>query len=99
MCAVWPAVDEDRYTGPYSPETAHPVLVVGTRFDPATRYEDAVRTAGILGHARLLTLDGWGHTSLFKSRCIDDYTADYLLHVTLPPRDASCRPDRVPFAG
>jgi len=86
ICASWPGVDEDRFTGPYSPDTANPVLVVGTRFDPATRYQDAVSAAGILGRARLLTLDGWGHTSLFESACIDDYTADYLLHRTLPPR-------------
>jgi len=99
ICAWWPGVDRDRFIGPYSAETANPVLVVGTRFDPATRYQDAVSTAGVLGRARLLTLDGWGHTSLFKSRCIDEYTADYLLHRRLPPRGASCRPDRVPFAG
>ncbi|MDQ3104273.1 MAG: alpha/beta hydrolase [Actinomycetota bacterium] len=99
ICAWWPGVDEDRFIGPYSAETTNAVLVVGTRFDPATPYQNAVSTAGVLGRARLLTLDGWGHTSLFSSRCIDDYTAEYLLHRRLPPRGASCRPDRVPFAG
>jgi len=98
ICAVWPGADEDRFTGPWSRPTASPVLVVGNRFDPATRYEDAVSTASILGRARLLTLEGWGHTSLFVSPCVDRYTADYLLHVTLPPRGASCRPAEVPFA-
>ena len=98
ICAVWPGADEDRFTGPFSARTASPVLVVGTRFDPATRYEDAVSTASILGRARLLTLEGWGHTTLFVSPCVDRYTADYLLHVTLPPRGASCRPAEVPFA-
>jgi len=99
ICASWSGADADRFVGPFSPVTAHPVLVVGNRFDPATRYQDAVSTARILGSARLLTVEGWGHTSLFKSRCADDFTAAYLLHVRMPPRGATCRPNRVPFGG
>ena len=96
-CASWPGVDKDRYTGPWDKKSAAPVLVVGTRYDPATRYEGAVSTARLLGRARLLTVDAWGHTSLFTSTCADNATADYLLTGKLPAPGAVCRADTVPF--
>jgi pimeloyl-ACP methyl ester carboxylesterase len=98
ICASWPGVDKDRYTGPWDQRTAAPVLVVGSRYDPATRYQDAVSTADILGRARLLTVRSWGHTSLFTSTCADDATADYLLTGDLPAPGTVCEADTVPFA-
>ena len=41
ICAEWPGRDQDRYNGPFNRVTAYLVLVVGNRFDPATRYEGA----------------------------------------------------------
>jgi pimeloyl-ACP methyl ester carboxylesterase len=98
ICASWPGVDTDRWTGPWDRRTAAPVLVVGSRYDPATRYQDAVSTAGILGRARLLTVRSWGHTSLFTSTCADDATASYLLTGELPAPGTVCEADVVPFA-
>ena len=96
-CATWPGKDTDRYLGPYDRPTAKPVLVVGTRFDPATRYQAAQATAARLPGARLLTLDGYGHTSLGSSTCIDRFTAAYLIRGAVPPKDATCEPDHQPF--
>jgi pimeloyl-ACP methyl ester carboxylesterase len=96
-CATWPGHDTDRYTGPYDRPTTRPVLVVGTRFDPATPYQAARTVAARLPGARLLTLDGFGHTSLAQSTCVDRYTAAYLIHGALPPAGATCRPDHQPF--
>ena len=59
--ATWTIRDEDAYRGPFHRATARPVLVIGNLWDPATNYDNAVRTAGILGNARLLTSDSWGH--------------------------------------
>jgi hypothetical protein len=73
VCARWPGHDSDRYLGPFNRRTADTVLVVGTRNDPATRYQDAVSTSRLLGRGRLLTVAGWGHTSLFLSSCADAY--------------------------
>ena len=64
ICQPWPGWDDDHYDGPWNRTTANPVLVVGTRFDPATRYEGAVTLDRLLPRSRLLTLAGWGHTSL-----------------------------------
>jgi pimeloyl-ACP methyl ester carboxylesterase len=97
ICAVWPGQDTDRYLGPFTRRTANPVLVVGIRYDPATRYEDAVSTARILARARLLTVHGWGHTSLFKSSCADRYASSYLLTGALPRPGTVCPVDTVPF--
>jgi len=97
ICAPWPGVDADRYTGPFTRQTANPVLVVGNTFDPATRYQGAVTVAGLLPNSRLLTLHGWGHVSLFLSRCVDNAVASYLLTAVTPPEGTVCEQDSVPF--
>lgn len=94
-CANWPPVDE-RYAGPWNRRTAQPILVVNPTFDPATRYEFAVQMTRRLGNARLLTLDGFGHTS-DHSVCVDAWYARYLLHGEVPPVGSRCAQDRPPF--
>jgi pimeloyl-ACP methyl ester carboxylesterase len=98
ICQPWPGRDHDRYTGPWTAQTANPVLLVGNRFDPATPYRGAVTLARLLPRSRLLTLDGWGHTAEGKSSCIDAHTARYLLTTQTPQPGAVCQPDLVPFA-
>lgn len=97
-CAVWPGPAAGRYTGPWSNTTANPVLVVGNYYDPATRYEGAQTVAALLPNSRLLSLNGWGHVSLFLSACADEAVSRYLLDLTLPPPGAVCNQDVVPFA-
>lgn len=97
ICAEWPAGDSDRYMGPFTARTAKPVLVVGNYFDPATRYEGAQTVAGLLPGSRLLTVDGWGHTSLFISQCADQAVSTYLLTSATPPAGTVCPVDSVPF--
>ena len=99
ICAEWPGSDRDRYTGPFTRTTANPVLVVGNRFDPATRYEGAVTVHNLLPRSALLTLEAWGHTSLFLSRCADEAIGSYLVSVATPAPGATCKQDVVPFAG
>jgi len=67
-------------------------------FDPATPYHGAVTVDRLLPRSRLLTLAGWGHTSLFASACIDGYVNTYLLTARVPPPGTVCQPDVVPFA-
>jgi pimeloyl-ACP methyl ester carboxylesterase len=99
ICQPWPGRDADRYMGPWTRRTAKPVLVVGNRFDPATRYQGAVTMANLLPRSRLLTLAGWGHTSLFAgSSCVNAWVSRYLLTTQVPPVGTVCRPDVVPFA-
>jgi hypothetical protein len=96
-CAVWPGSRDSRYAGPFTAETANPVLVVGTVYDPATRYQGAVKVASLLPNSQLVTVNGWGHTSLFLSQCADHAVSDYLLTGTPPAADPKCSQDLVPF--
>jgi pimeloyl-ACP methyl ester carboxylesterase len=98
VCQPWPGWDRDHYDGPWNHTTANPVLVVGNRFDPATPYHGAVTVDRLLPRSRLLSLAGWGHTSLFVSSCVDAYVSTYFLTTRVPPRGTVCRPDVVPFA-
>jgi len=58
ICAEWPGRDEDRYLGPWNHVTANPVLVVGNRFDPATRYEGALTVDTLLPRSALRRIAG-----------------------------------------
>ncbi|MFE7777191.1 alpha/beta hydrolase [Streptomyces sp. NPDC057445] len=98
-CATWPATAADPYTGPWNRPTAHPVLVVNTTFDPATPYQGAVDMTRELADARLLTLNGYGHSALVNaSTCVNDHESRYLIDGVLPPSGATCEQDTPPFA-
>ncbi|MEU1278187.1 alpha/beta hydrolase [Streptomyces sp. NPDC005805] len=99
-CATWPARAAHPYTGPWNTPTAHPVLVVNNTYDPATPYRSGVAMARELADARLLTLNGYGHTALNNpSSCVHRYETAYLIDGTLPPAGATCEQDAPPFAG
>jgi len=97
-CATWPAEAANRYTGPWNNPTAHPVLVVNPTYDPATPHPGARAMAGELANARLLTLNGYGHTALLNpSSCVNEYESRYFIDGTLPPAGSTCRQDTPPF--
>jgi pimeloyl-ACP methyl ester carboxylesterase len=97
-CASWPARAASRYSGPWNQRTANPVLVIGNTFDPATPYQGAVAMADDLARARLLTVDGYGHTVLLNpSACARSYESSYFVEGTLPPPGTICQQDRQPF--
>jgi pimeloyl-ACP methyl ester carboxylesterase len=97
ICADWPGADDDRYVGPFDSETDNPVLVVGAKWDPATRYEGAVIAHNLLPNSALLTVDSWGHTSLFTSACADAAIAAYLISIATPAPGTVCNQDLVPW--
>ena len=97
-CSTWPVRSASRYAGPWNRPTANPVLVIGNTFDPATPYRSAVAMSRRLARARLLTLDGYGHTALLNpSACVIRYQDEYLTRGTLPPPGARCSQDHHPF--
>lgn len=96
-CANWPGSKKSRYAGPFTRKTANPVLVTSTRYDPATRYEGAVLVDKLLPNSHLLTVEGWGHTTLLLSDCATQIGADYLLNGRLPGKTSTCRQDFPPF--
>ncbi|WP_436496686.1 alpha/beta hydrolase [Actinokineospora sp. HUAS TT18] len=66
---------------------AAPILVIGTRHDPATPYAGAVDLAKALSSGKLLTWNGDGHTAYHQSECIDRHVDAYLIRLALPTSD------------
>jgi pimeloyl-ACP methyl ester carboxylesterase len=99
QCATdkWKVRDKTAYTGPFNRRSSAPVLVVGNYYDPATNYAEAVSASKLLGNARLLSSDSWGHTAYGTSPCVTRAVGAYLLKGTLPKAGTVCKGDVQPF--
>ncbi|ACQ78485.1 TAP domain protein [Beutenbergia cavernae DSM 12333] len=96
QCEHVPFTDADAYTGPWDQGTDAPVLVIGTRYDPATPYAFTQPYADRWNDASVLTVEGYGHTTLGLSSCATAAIAAYL--VDLEATDgATCAQDVAPF--
>ena len=103
---LYPIRALDTFDGPFRTSSDDPTtLVVGTRYDPATPYKEAVRMVRQLGNARLLTMTGDGHTAYdgdpgdgYNSQCTDKAVEAYLFDLTLPAAGTECRQDQPAFA-
>jgi pimeloyl-ACP methyl ester carboxylesterase len=97
-CATWPAFDGDRYAGPFDRQTAAPLLLVNARYDAFSSLARARTVASSMPGARLLTVDGPGHTlEGTDSACADHAVERYLIAGKLPAKDAVCAQDSQPF--
>ncbi|TDD57385.1 alpha/beta hydrolase [Kribbella antibiotica] len=90
--------DQDAFVGPWKNNVKEPVLVFGTRHDPATPYEGTRPYADLWPDARMVTIEGWGHsTSLGGSACADQLLTKYLTTLAAPADGSTCQQDRKPF--
>lgn len=89
-CSVWPAQRDPYPTG--KAEGAPPILVVGTKGDPATPYEQTQKLADMLGVGVVLTWDGEGHTAYPETRCINKHVNEFLINLVVPPPGTVCPP-------
>lgn len=96
-CAGWTAKDVDAFAGSFAVDS--PVLVVGSRWDPATSYAAAQRVSRRLPNSTLLTTNTWGHTAYGVSECADDVINDYLITAEQPSADVTCSDGVQPFEG
>jgi pimeloyl-ACP methyl ester carboxylesterase len=96
-CEFWRLRDRDAFHGPWQQQTKATVLVIGTRFDPATPYRQTRPYADLFPSSRMLTVDGWGHTTIGKSACATAAIGRYLADGDPPQDGAVCAPDTVPF--
>ena len=72
---------------------------MSTTHDPATPYAGAKAMARQLARARLLTVDGYGHTEMTNpSACANHHVDRYLIDKVLPPKGTRCAQDSQPFA-
>ncbi len=96
--AAWRDHDRDAFYGPFRVKASAPSpLVVATTYDPATPYRGALALVKDLGNARLLTMDGDGHTAYGgNTPCIDTAVENYLIDLVVPPVGTRCQQE-VPF--
>ena len=71
-------------------DAAAPILVVGTKGDPATPARYSPLMADALGDAVAIEWEGAGHTATLSSQCITDIVADYLVDVAVPADGTTC---------
>lgn len=89
-CAYWPVPPVEQ-AHPVRAPGAPPILVVGTRGDPATPYAWSEGLARQLESGVLVTFDGDGHTAYGKgSGCVDDAVNRYLLELRAPADGTVC---------
>jgi pimeloyl-ACP methyl ester carboxylesterase len=88
-CIGWPAkVRNPQHR--LDVEDAPPILMLNSRYDPATPYQWATNAARQMKPV-LLTYDGWGHGSYFKgSACVTGATDTYLISGTAPRHGSHC---------
>jgi pimeloyl-ACP methyl ester carboxylesterase len=97
-CATWPTMHTDAYDGPWN-RSRTPILVINAVHDPITPIWGAEAAVRELGNARLLKVNGEGHTSMFvePSTCRDDAELGYLVSLQLPPKGTVCNVDQLPW--
>ncbi|MGX7828099.1 alpha/beta hydrolase [Actinokineospora sp. 24-640] len=67
-----------------------PVLLMNSRYDPATPHEWATGVARQIDNSVLLTYDGWGHRVYDRGECTLGAFHRYLIEGTTPARGTHC---------
>lgn len=90
-CASWPYPPQWSAPTPAHAATATPIMVVGTRGDPATPFAWAEGLAAQLGNARLVAVDDSTHTATLNGNaCLDRILTRYLVDLVPPLAGATC---------
>ena len=88
-CALWPV--KGAPAEPVHAPTAPPIVVVGTKKDPATPFSWARSLADQLGSGVLIAAPGEQHTSFgLGIRCVDDAVVRYFVDATPPRSNLDC---------
>ena len=88
-CALWPVPGPGA--APVSAPGAPPIVVIGTRHDPATPFTWAQSLAKQLGSAVLISAPGTQHTAFgMGNSCVDNTVVGYLVDLTTPKQTLVC---------
>lgn len=90
-CSMWP-YPMAKHPSSYAAVGSAPILVVGTKGDPATPYDQAVSLAErVLENGHLITYNGEGHTAYGgPSQCVNQAVDDYFFKNVVPTEDPDC---------
>jgi hypothetical protein len=98
FAAYTAAAAQDRYTGPWNRPTASTILLIANTGDPITAYQDSVAMSHLLARTRLLTVDGYGHTTTNNpSACPIQVAVTYTVGGVLPAPGTLCPQNIPPF--
>ena len=90
ICSLWPYHPKAN-PGPYEAKGSAPIVVIGTKYDPATPYHWAQNLHKTLSNSVLLTWEGDGHTAYGKAgSCLNDPVDQYLLTGKVPQDGLVC---------
>ena len=90
ICSLWPYHPKAN-PGPYKAKGSAPIVVIGTKYDPATPYQWAQTLHKTLSNSVLLTWEGDGHTAYGKAgSCLNDPVDQYLLTGKVPQDGLVC---------
>ena len=94
MCAELPHHPKSN-PGPYRAKGSAPIVVIGTKYDPATPYSWAQALHKSLSNSVLLTWEGDGHTAYTRAgSCIQSPVDKYLLTGEVPKDGLDCPAER-----
>lgn len=90
LCSLWPYT-AGEIPGPFVAEGSEPILVIGTKGDPATPYQSAVHMADQLDNGILISYEGEGHTAYNRSgSCVTSAVDNYFVDGTVPDDGLTC---------
>lgn len=89
-CTYWPYPSDND--GTISVNGVPDILVIGTKYDPATPVQWATRLHDKIENARLVTWNGDGHTAYMQagSRCVDRIVDAYFISGLTPDDGTVC---------
>lgn len=97
VCINWPVIKKTRFRGPFNAQTQNGILIMNTRYDPATPLSGALSVRNNHSNSKMVLVEGSGHTTLFSSSCATDIASTYLISGILPDQDLVCDQDLPPF--
>jgi pimeloyl-ACP methyl ester carboxylesterase len=87
-CTFWSTGRDPYHAG--AATGSPPLVVIGTKGDPATPYEQTMALANLLGTGQVLTWEGDGHTAYPDTPCITDAVNRYFIDLVPPAPGTSC---------
>lgn len=94
----WPIPRTHNFKPTAHVETAHPLLILSTTYDPICPLKSAKKAEAVHAGSRLVEVKGYGHCSVaVASSCLAKHVKDFLSNGKLPPKGATCEVDEAYF--